>query len=323
MNGKICNVFLSLLSVLVFPSFATFSICAIDTLTGEVGSAGGSCINNSIIISDVHPNVGVIHTQANYLQQNQTYARTLMDKLLTPQEIIDSVVAHDAQRNSGPRQYGVVVLKGSQRSAGYTGSGCSSYANHIAGPTYAIQGNILLGRQIIDLMESRFNREKGDLACKLMAALQGAKVRGADTRCMNNTTSTLSAFIRVAKPDDGTRYAIDINVPSTPSRIEPIDSLQKLFDKVHTCAASVIRPAGASIGSGNVRAPVSISEVIRILSRNGNTVLVSAYSLDGRMLFSALSLPDFLHRKKCGQGMRFIKLAFENGNMIMRTMSIE
>ena len=32
---------------------ATFSIVAIDTLTGQIGSAGASCISNSIIISDM------------------------------------------------------------------------------------------------------------------------------------------------------------------------------------------------------------------------------------------------------------------------------
>jgi hypothetical protein len=47
----------------------TFSICAIDSLTGEVGSAGASCVDATtsgtgvIVISDVHPGLGVIHTQ--------------------------------------------------------------------------------------------------------------------------------------------------------------------------------------------------------------------------------------------------------------------
>jgi len=50
----------------------TFSICAIDTVTGEVGSAGASCIDENaiaggcIILSDVLPGVGVIHTQAGF-----------------------------------------------------------------------------------------------------------------------------------------------------------------------------------------------------------------------------------------------------------------
>jgi hypothetical protein len=43
---------------------ATFSIVAIGPKTGEVGSAGASCIAGSIILSDPHPGVGVVHTQA-------------------------------------------------------------------------------------------------------------------------------------------------------------------------------------------------------------------------------------------------------------------
>ena len=56
---------------------ATFSIVAVDTTTGEVGSAGGSCIAGSIIISDIHPGVGAIHTQSYYLSANQNYALSL------------------------------------------------------------------------------------------------------------------------------------------------------------------------------------------------------------------------------------------------------
>ncbi|HRG84407.1 MAG TPA: DUF1028 domain-containing protein, partial [Chitinophagales bacterium] len=62
----------------------TFSICAVDPLTGEVGSAGASCIENSRIISDIHPGVGVIHTQAYYIAGNQNYAESLMDEGVAP-----------------------------------------------------------------------------------------------------------------------------------------------------------------------------------------------------------------------------------------------
>ncbi|MBK6536276.1 MAG: DUF1028 domain-containing protein [Ignavibacteria bacterium] len=88
----------------------TFSIVAIDPVTGEVGSAGASCVAGSIILSDVHPGIGVIHTQASYLSSNQNYARSLMNLGLSPQQIRDSVVAHDAQGNPSVRQYGIVDL---------------------------------------------------------------------------------------------------------------------------------------------------------------------------------------------------------------------
>jgi uncharacterized Ntn-hydrolase superfamily protein len=210
----------------------TFSIVAVDTITGEVGSAGASCIAGSIIISDVHPGVGAIHTQSYWHSTNQNYARTLMNEGHSPEQIIDSLVAHDAQQNPTIRQYGIVDLIDHGRTAGYTGVNCFDYKNHILGPTYAIAGNILLGQQILDSMETRFVGAQGILADKLMAALQGAKVPGADTRCLASGTSSISAFIRVAQPGDtaGVLF-LDLNVNSTPTGVEPIDSLQKLYNE--------------------------------------------------------------------------------------------
>jgi len=209
----------------------TFSIVAVDPVTGQVGSAGASCIAGSIIISDVHPGVGVIHTQSYWNAANQNYARNLMNMGLSPQQIIDSLVMHDAQGNPSIRQYGIVDLIDSGRSAAFTGSNCFNYKNHITGPTYAIQGNILLGQQILDSMEARFLNTQGTLADKLMAALQGAKVPGADTRCLGYGTSSLSAFIRVARVQDTTgTFYLDLNVNSVTPGVEPIDSLQVLFN---------------------------------------------------------------------------------------------
>ena len=209
----------------------TFSIVAVDPVTGEVGSAGASCIAGSIIISDVHTGVGVIHTQSYWNAANQNYARTLMNLGLSPQQIIDSLIMHDAQGNPSIQQYGIVDLIDSGRSAAFTGSNCYNYKNHITGPTYAIQGNILLGQQILDSMEARFLNTPGTLADKLMAALQGAKVPGADTRCLGYGTSSLSAFIRVARLQDTTATLyLDLNVNSAPIGVEPIDSLQVLYN---------------------------------------------------------------------------------------------
>jgi uncharacterized Ntn-hydrolase superfamily protein len=235
----------------------TFSICAVDTVTGEVGSAGASCIGEPQlpggcrILSDVHPGVGVIHTQAYYLASNQNYARQLMNMGLPPQQIIDSLVANDAQNNPTKRQYGVVDLfEDSSRRAAYTGVNCDDYKNHIIGQYYTIQGNILLGQQILDSMEARFLNTEGELACRLMAALQGAKVIGADTRCLDDGVSSLSAFLRVAQPDDPVNdLYLDLNVPSAFPGIDPIDSLQTLLDNWGGCLGSGI---GSNKETGNI-----------------------------------------------------------------------
>lgn len=218
----------------------TFSITAVDPVTGLVGSAGASCVAGSIILSDVHPNRGVIHTQSYYVAGNQTYARNLMNLGLSPQQIIDSLVAHDVQGNPTQRQYGITDFVGNNiRTAGYTGVNCINYKNHNLGPSFTVQGNILLGQQILDSMYARFMNTSGTMADKLMAALQGAKVIGADTRCAPYKSS-ISAFIRVAKPTDPQNgpYWLDLNVNNTPTNKDPIDSLQVLYNQWITTGIS-------------------------------------------------------------------------------------
>jgi len=80
-------------------------------------------------------------------------------------------------------------------------------------------------------MEVRFLGTTGTLSDKLMAALQGAKVPGADTRCLADGRSSISAFLRVAKPEDTTGVLfLHLNVNNAPVSVDPIDSLQVLYD---------------------------------------------------------------------------------------------
>jgi len=209
----------------------TFSIAAIDPVSGQVGSAGASCIAGCIILSDVHPGTGIIHTQSFWNAQNQQYARTLMNQGHAPEAIIDSLVAHDAQGNPTIRQYAIVDRVNDGRSAAYTGVNCFDYKNHILGGSYSIAGNILLGQQILDWMEAAFLAPADLFSDRLMAALQGANVSGADTRCLQHGKPAISAFIRVALPGDALgSYYLDLNVNNTPPEENPIDILQMLYD---------------------------------------------------------------------------------------------
>lgn len=284
-------ILISIILLLSLPSFATFSITAVDTLTKEVGSAGASCVAGSIMLSDVHPNKGVIHTQAAYLSANQTKASGFINAGYTPQQIVDSVVKYDAQGNPGPRQYGVVDLTNNGRTAGYSGAGCTDYKGHILGKTYTIQGNILLGKQILDSMEARFKRTNGTLADKLMAALQGAKVKGADTRCDVYNKSTISAFIRVAKPADTDKFYLDINVDNTPTSKDPIDSLQKLYDKwlgtqVITADPSCIK--NYIILGRNYPNPFTHSTRIEYMLLKPSRVEIKIFSTTGREIITLI-----------------------------------
>jgi len=266
----------------------TFSICAVDTVTGEVGSAGASCIEHSVIISDLHPGKGVIHTQAAYISYNQDFARMLMQAGLTPQEIIDSLVGSDFVIDASIRQYGVVgIYNGSPLTHAFTGSDCIDYKGHIIGPYYTIQGNILLGQQILDSMESGFLNTQGTLAQRLMAALQGAKVVGADTRCTSSGNSSLSSFLRVAKPTDSPDSPyINLVVDSGPIGFEPIDSLQKLFDQLSdttdTTGTGIFPPDDFDVKIF----PKPSEGKIFVAGRLADDAVIEIYNTAGRMVLS-------------------------------------
>ncbi len=227
----------------------TFSIVAADSTTREVGSAGASCVDlfqagflDATFLGDLLPDTGAINTQASYLASNQNNARIRMRAGDTPDQIISWLSLNDVQDNSAVRQYGITGFTGNNVSAaGFTGTNCINYKNHntgsIKGIYYSIQGNILLGQGVLDSMELRFKNAEGDLACRLMAAMQGANIVGADTRCNSDGTSSLFAYLKVSQRSDpygDPSFKISVRTQDN-SHIEPIDSLQSIFDTQHSC----------------------------------------------------------------------------------------
>ena len=123
-------------------------------------------------------------------------------------------------------------------------------------------------RCILDNMENSFVNTNGTLDQKLMASLQGAKIPGADSRCLDEGISTLSAFIRVAKPNDtDTNYYMDININSviphyneTSIWIEPIDTLQVLYNQWYADNFAYI------IGDINQDSTIDILDVVNLVN---------------------------------------------------------
>ncbi len=225
-----CLVVVIALGLAASPAHATFSIVAVDTVTGAIGGAGASCISGSFIINDIIEGIGAAHTQAWYISQNQQNAHNLLASGLDPDSIIGWLVANDAESFPQLRQYGVVTLAGQGASAGFTGSWTDDWKGHLTGPGYAIQGNILLGPEIIDSMEFVYLNTPGPLEERLMAALQAARVPGADTRCLAAGKSAISAFIKVVHPGDGGTPYLQQVVGNTVGSTDPIDVLQGQYD---------------------------------------------------------------------------------------------
>lgn len=243
--------FVTILALTCFPitiqSQHTFSIVAVDSLTNEIGSAGATCLDSvilegedgALVISDIVLGVGAIHSQAMWYRNNQSNARMRIENGDSPKEIIDWLVKNDDNSDGfkiSNRQYGIVTLNnGSPLSFGYTGDDNMEIATHIIGAGFSIQGNILISKKVLLDMEKAYLNTKGALSDKLMAAMRAAKRPGADSRCLKEGVSSLSAFLRVANPKDkSSKYgelSLDINIDATPKGVDPIIVLERYYNK--------------------------------------------------------------------------------------------
>jgi uncharacterized Ntn-hydrolase superfamily protein len=225
----------------------TFSIIAVDPATGDIGSAGASCVDGASnfggiidIITKIIPGRGGVNSQAYVCipNSNLNNAITQMETGATPDEIIDYLLNNDScnSQNFNPayRQYGIADFdpNGDPRTAGFTGTAADDYKDDIQGANYSVQGNILLNETVLNNMQANFNSTTGTLADKLMSAMQGANFAGADSRCLARGTSSTSAYLLVYKADDEINNPhIRLNIEEMPFGEEPIDSLQSLYNQ--------------------------------------------------------------------------------------------
>ena len=145
---------------------ATFSIVARDPATQELGVAVQSrAFRAGAIVSYAKAGVGAIATQAS---ANQTYGPRGLELLelgLSPDEVVRHLTSADPGRDR--RQLAVIDAGGRVRA--YTGSGTSDWAGHIEGENYSVQGNILVGEEVVRGMARAFESTEGELAERLMA----------------------------------------------------------------------------------------------------------------------------------------------------------
>jgi uncharacterized Ntn-hydrolase superfamily protein len=199
----------------------TFSICAFDAETGELGIATQSkFLAVGAVVPFAKAGVGAIATQS---WANTSYGPRGLDLLasgLAPEAVAPRLTADDADREK--RQFGIVDGQG--RAATFTGTECFEWAGGVTGRAYAAQGNILAGRAVVDGLARGFETARGTLAERLVAALEGGQRGGGDRRGMQ------SAALLVVKEKGGyggfnDRY-IDLRVDD---HERPIDELARLL----------------------------------------------------------------------------------------------
>ena len=202
---------------------ATFSIVARDPATEELGVAVQSrAFRAAAIVSYAKSGVGAIATQASANQSYGPRGLELLEQGLSPDEVVERLTSADEGRDR--RQLAVIDTQG--RVSAYTGSQTSDWAGHIEGDNYSVQGNILVSEEVVQAMARAFETTEGELAERLMAALDAGQAAGGDAR------GKQSGGILVVRPigDSGrtTDRWIDVRVDDHPTPFLEIRRLMNI-----------------------------------------------------------------------------------------------
>jgi len=158
---------------------ATFSIVARDAETGEMGVAVQShWFSVGSMVSWAEPGVGAVATQSFIDPNYGPLGLQLMRAGKTASEALAALLAIDEYANV--RQLGMIDANGVV--ANHTGD--SSIANHcdIAGDNYTVQVNMMWKPTVCESMAAAFEAADGDLAERMMVALEAAQGEGGDIR---------------------------------------------------------------------------------------------------------------------------------------------
>jgi uncharacterized Ntn-hydrolase superfamily protein len=157
----------------------TYSIVARDAATGELGAAVQShWFSVGSVVTWARPGVGAVATQS---VAEIAHGPNALDQLaggLDARAAIDAVLAPDELAQV--RQLGVVDANGN--AASHTGAGCIPNAGDQGGDGFACQANIMSTTTVPGAMARAYEESDGDLADRLLAALDAAEAEGGDLR---------------------------------------------------------------------------------------------------------------------------------------------
>jgi len=157
----------------------TFSIVAVDSATGQIGVAVQShwfSVGSSV--SWAEPGVGAVATQSFINPAYGPRGLALMRTGVSAPLALRALLAADP--DSAVRQVGMIDARGNP--ASFTGGRDVPEAGSRVGRWYAAQANLMLRNTVWDAMGRAFETTGGDLAERLLAALEAAQREGGDVR---------------------------------------------------------------------------------------------------------------------------------------------
>jgi uncharacterized Ntn-hydrolase superfamily protein len=200
----------------------TYSIVARDPATGEIGVAVQShwfSVGSNVAWAEA--GVGAVATQSFIDPSYGKLGLDLMRAGRSAPDALKGLVAADEGRDV--RQVAMIDAQG--RVSAHTGKSCIQAAGHTVGKDFSVQANLMLNERVWPAMAQAFENTKGDLAERMMAALEAAESVGGDIRGRQS-----AAMIVVSGKSTGRAWAdriVDLRVDDA---AEPLKELRRLLN---------------------------------------------------------------------------------------------
>ncbi len=198
----------------------TFSIIARDPVTGEMGAAVQShwfSVGSLVIWGEA--GVGVVATQSFVDPSYGPLGLALMKAGRSAEQSLEALKRADQH----PEVRQVAMMDAGGKVAAHTGDKCIPAAGHITGENFSVQANLMLNEKVWPEMARAFRAGPGDLADKMLAALDAAQAAGGDIR------GRQSAAILIVKGKSSGRpwqdRVVDLRVED---HEEPLKELRRL-----------------------------------------------------------------------------------------------
>jgi uncharacterized Ntn-hydrolase superfamily protein len=198
----------------------TFSIVARDPVTGELGVAVQShWFSVGSIVPWAESGIGAVATQSFVDPSYGKLGLELMRTGRTAPEALRALLAGDDGRDV--RQVAMIDARGNVDA--WTGKSDIPAAGQVVGKNFSVQANLMLNDKVWPAMAAAFEKTNGDLADRMLAALDAAQSVGGDIRGRQS-----AAIIVVTGKPTGQAWkdrTFDLRVDDSP---EPLKELRRL-----------------------------------------------------------------------------------------------
>ena len=191
----------------------TSSIVARDAATGELGVAVQShWFSVGSHVPWAEAGVGAVATQSFTDPSYGKLGLDLMRAGRSAPDALKGLLAADEGREV--RQVAMIDAEG--KVAAHTGGACIQAAGHFVGAGFSVQANLMRNDRVWPAMAKAFSEAKGNLAERMLAALEAAEAAGGDIRGKQSAALIVVSGKPTGKPWKDRVYDVRVDDSEAP-----------------------------------------------------------------------------------------------------------